>query len=224
MGMIFQQPTPQPQPGVHRRRPDRRVCAPAPRAQPPRRPRRGRWRCWIWCRSRGRAAGQRLPARVQRGHVPAGDDRHGRWRATRACSSRTSRPPPSTSPCRNASSTCCGDVQRQTGVALLFVSHDLAVVAELCQRVMVMYAGRGRRERPRRRTSSSAPALRTPPGCSARSPTRPTSPTVAWSPSPAASRRPGRGRPVAGSTTGAGTATRALRDRAPGDGPVAPLH
>ena len=33
------------------------------------------------------------------------------------------------------------DVQRQTGVALLFVSHDLAVVAELCQRVMVMYAG-----------------------------------------------------------------------------------
>jgi peptide/nickel transport system ATP-binding protein len=33
------------------------------------------------------------------------------------------------------------DVQRQTGVALLFVSHDLAVVAELCQRIMVMYAG-----------------------------------------------------------------------------------
>lgn len=33
------------------------------------------------------------------------------------------------------------DLQEQTGVALLFVSHDLAVVAELCQRVVVMYAG-----------------------------------------------------------------------------------
>ena len=33
------------------------------------------------------------------------------------------------------------DLQEQTGVSLLFVSHDLAVVAELCQRVVVMYAG-----------------------------------------------------------------------------------
>ncbi len=33
------------------------------------------------------------------------------------------------------------DLQEQTGVALLFVSHDLAVVAELCQQVVVMYAG-----------------------------------------------------------------------------------
>jgi oligopeptide/dipeptide ABC transporter ATP-binding protein len=33
------------------------------------------------------------------------------------------------------------DLQQQTGVALLFVSHDLAVVAELCERVVVMYAG-----------------------------------------------------------------------------------
>ncbi|WP_037363549.1 ABC transporter ATP-binding protein [Nakamurella lactea] len=33
------------------------------------------------------------------------------------------------------------DVQQQTGVALLFISHDLAVVAEICQRVAVMYAG-----------------------------------------------------------------------------------
>lgn len=33
------------------------------------------------------------------------------------------------------------ELQEQTGVALLFVSHDLAVVAELCQRVVVIYAG-----------------------------------------------------------------------------------
>ncbi|SMC96224.1 ABC transporter ATP-binding protein [Lentzea albidocapillata] len=33
------------------------------------------------------------------------------------------------------------DLREQTGVSLLFVSHDLAVVAELCQEVVVMYAG-----------------------------------------------------------------------------------
>jgi len=33
------------------------------------------------------------------------------------------------------------DLQEQTGIGLLFISHDLAVVAELCQRVVVMYAG-----------------------------------------------------------------------------------
>jgi peptide/nickel transport system ATP-binding protein len=34
-----------------------------------------------------------------------------------------------------------GELQEQTGVALLFVSHDLAVVAQQCQRAVVMYAG-----------------------------------------------------------------------------------
>lgn len=33
------------------------------------------------------------------------------------------------------------DLQEQTGVALLFVTHDLGVVAELCERTVVMYAG-----------------------------------------------------------------------------------
>lgn len=33
-------------------------------------------------------------------------------------------------------------VQRETGMALVLISHDLGVVAELCQRVGVMYAGR----------------------------------------------------------------------------------
>lgn len=33
------------------------------------------------------------------------------------------------------------DLQERTGVSLLFVSHDLAVVAELCRNVVVMYAG-----------------------------------------------------------------------------------
>lgn len=33
------------------------------------------------------------------------------------------------------------EIQRETGVSVLFVSHDLAVVAEFCQSVVVMYAG-----------------------------------------------------------------------------------
>lgn len=33
------------------------------------------------------------------------------------------------------------DIQSQTGAALLLITHDLGVVAEVCQRVAVMYAG-----------------------------------------------------------------------------------
>jgi oligopeptide/dipeptide ABC transporter ATP-binding protein len=35
-----------------------------------------------------------------------------------------------------------GQVQRDTGAALLFVTHDFGVVATVCDRVAVMYAGR----------------------------------------------------------------------------------
>jgi oligopeptide/dipeptide ABC transporter ATP-binding protein len=34
------------------------------------------------------------------------------------------------------------DVQRDTGAALLFVTHDFGVVSRVCDRVAVMYAGR----------------------------------------------------------------------------------
>lgn len=33
------------------------------------------------------------------------------------------------------------DVQRETGASILLITHDLGVVAETCQRVVVMYAG-----------------------------------------------------------------------------------
>jgi oligopeptide/dipeptide ABC transporter ATP-binding protein len=34
------------------------------------------------------------------------------------------------------------DLQRQTGVALIFVTHDLGIVAKMCDNVAVMYAGK----------------------------------------------------------------------------------
>src|SRR5499426_3728499 len=34
------------------------------------------------------------------------------------------------------------DIQQETGLALVFVTHDLGIVAKLCDRVAVMYAGR----------------------------------------------------------------------------------
>jgi len=34
-----------------------------------------------------------------------------------------------------------GDIQEQTGIAVLLISHDLGVIAETCHRAVVMYAG-----------------------------------------------------------------------------------
>src|SRR5499425_3074578 len=34
------------------------------------------------------------------------------------------------------------DIQRETGVALIFVTHDLGIVAKMCDHVAVMYAGK----------------------------------------------------------------------------------
>ena len=34
------------------------------------------------------------------------------------------------------------DVQAETGVALIFITHDMGIVAKMCERVAVMYAGR----------------------------------------------------------------------------------
>jgi oligopeptide/dipeptide ABC transporter ATP-binding protein len=38
--------------------------------------------------------------------------------------------------------TAMREAARERNTAILFVSHDLAVVAELCDRVLVLYAGR----------------------------------------------------------------------------------
>ena len=131
------------EPGPHGRRPDRRdgprstddVAQEQARDAGHRDARPGR-------HPAARAPGRPVPARVLRRHAPAGHDRHGDRLRPRRCSSPTSRPPPSTSPCRRRCSRCCWAIQDAIDSAIMLITHDLGVVAGVADRVMVMYAGR----------------------------------------------------------------------------------
>ena len=50
------------------------------------------------------------------------------------------------------------DLQRASGVALIFVTHNLGIVAKMCDRVAVMYAGQDRRAAVGARSLLHAPA------------------------------------------------------------------
>ena len=82
---------------------------------------------------RPRAPARGLPAPAVGRHAPARPDRDGARRASRACSSPTSPRPRSTSPCRRRSSTCCDRSRRELGMAVIFVTHDLGVIADICR-------------------------------------------------------------------------------------------
>ena len=61
---------------------------------------------------------------------------------SRDSSSRTSRRPRWTSRCRRRSSTCSSGLQQELGIAILLITHNLAVVEHICDRALVMYLGR----------------------------------------------------------------------------------
>ena len=123
------------------------------------------------------------------------------------------------------------DIQRETGLAMIFVTHDLGIVAKLCDRVAVMYAGRivetGRTrdifDRPRHPVHHRAPQLpaHAPPraraarrhrgaaaGSRRRFPPAVASPPAAPSPSPRASRPIHRSRPLERGTRSRASARR----------------
>ena len=60
-------------------------------------------------------------------------------------------------------------LRRDFGSAIMLITHDMGVVAEIADRVVVMYAGPGDRAGHRRARSSSTRSTRTRSGCRARS-------------------------------------------------------
>ena len=83
-----------------------------------------------------------VPAPALGRHAPARRHRHRPDRASRRCSSPTSRRPPSTSPSRSRSSTCSPSSSRSWNGHDPHHARPRRRSAERCRRVSVMYAGR----------------------------------------------------------------------------------
>ena len=79
------------------------------------------------------------------------------------------------------------ELRHKLGLSLILITHDLSVIAETCDRVMIMYAGRVAEEGPRPARSSAGRATRTPRSCWRRS--RTSTPTGGRSTSSRARRR-----------------------------------
>ena len=113
-----------------------------------------------------------LPARAVRRHAPAGRDR-ARARA-RPAADRLRRADDRARRDRAAG----GDARRsrscsaRSGFTAILISHDLGVVLEATDRVLVMYAGRIVEDQPSARPAARAATIRTPRRCSTATPIR----------------------------------------------------
>ena len=119
----------------------------------------------VWATARPAA----LPRR-SRAASASGSRSRVRSRSTRPCSSSTRRSRRWTSRCRRRCSTCSRTSVATTGIGLVFVSHDLAVVRYVCDEALVMHRGRVVEQGSDRGPARPRRSTPTPGSCSRRCP------------------------------------------------------
>ena len=142
IAMIFQEPMTSLNPVMRVGTPDRGSAALASRAVRPRPHARKPLRCCGGWRCPPGAPDRCLPARALRRHAPARDDRHGAGGRPQLLIADE----PTTALDVTIQAQILDllrKLQRESSMSVLLITHDLGMIAEMCDRVAVMYAGRG---------------------------------------------------------------------------------